>query len=249
MKVIGLIQARMGSTRLPGKVMLKLVGKPVLWHIYNRLKNCNLLDLVVVSTGEYEKNREICEFASLNNIPFYSGSETDMIDRIYQTAKKFHANAIVRITADCPLIDPKIVDRLILEFRNKNSEIDIVANNKIQSFPQGLDAEIYSFEILEKMWKEIKEPEFREWFPLYIDKNPTLFRILNIKNSLDLSNFRWTIDYLEDYEFVKQVYESLYNKDRIFGMEEVLDLLKKRPELIKINKKYVGIRNVDAPKI
>lgn len=239
----------MGSTRLPGKVMLKLVGKPVLWHIYNRLKNCNLLDLVVVSTGEYEKNREICEFASLNNIPFYSGSETEMIDRIYQTAKKFHANAIVRITADCPLIDPKIVDRLILEFRNKNSEIDIVANNKIQSFPQGLDAEIYSFEILEKMWKEIKEPEFREWFPLYIDKNPTLFRILNIKNSLDLSNFRWTIDYLEDYEFVKQVYESLYSKDRIFGMEEVLDLLKKRPELIKINEKYVGISNVDAPKI
>lgn len=179
----------MGSTRLPGKVMLELVGKPVLWHIYNRLKNCNLLDLVVVSTGEYEKNREICEFASLNNIPFYSGSETEMIDRIYQTAKKFHANAIVRITADCPLIDPKIVDRLILEFRNKNSEIDIVTNNKIQSFPQGLDAEIYSFEILEKMWKEIKEPEFREWFPLYIDKNPTLFRILNIKNSLDLSNF------------------------------------------------------------
>jgi len=82
----------MGSTRLPGKVMLKLVGKPVLWHIYNRLKNCNLLDLVVVSTGEYEKNRDICEFASLNNIPFYSGSETEMIDRIYQTAKKFHAN-------------------------------------------------------------------------------------------------------------------------------------------------------------
>lgn len=240
----------MNSKRLPGKVMMQILEKPVLWHIYNRLGHCNFLDSVVISTGEWNNNKPICEFASSCNIPYYSGSEIDLIDRLYKTAMKFESSAIVRITADCPLIDPQIIDKLVSEFIEKNDKYDIVTNCKERTFPHGLDAEVYSIDSLKKMWKEIKEPELREWFPYYyMNKKPKLFRILNIKNSVDLSSFRWTMDYLEDYEFVKQIYQKLYRESTIFGMKDILDLLKREPDLIKINSKYVNHHNVDAPHI
>jgi spore coat polysaccharide biosynthesis protein SpsF len=247
MKIIGLIQGRMQSKRLPGKVMLEILGKPMVWHIYNRLTKCKFLDLVTVSTGEYDQNTEICEFAHHNNIPIYIGSETDLIDRLYKTAIKFDASAIVRITADCPLVDPIIVDRLAHEFTVNEDKYDIVTNCKVRTFPHGLDVEIFSKNILEKMWKEIRDPELREWFPFYINKNPRLFRIHNITNHVDLSNLRWTVDYPEDFEFIKQVYKNLYKEGNAFSMQEVLDLLSKQPHLNQINSKYVGHHNVGAP--
>ncbi len=247
MKIIGLIQGRMQSKRLPGKVMLEILGKPMIWHIYNRLTKCKFLDLVTVSTGEYDQNTEICEFAHHINIPIYIGSETDLIDRLYKTAIKFEASAIVRITADCPLVDPIIVDRLAHEFTVNEDKYDIVTNCKVRTFPHGLDVQIFSKNILEKMWKEIREPELREWFTFYIDKNPHLFRINNIPNHVDLSNLRWTVDYPEDFEFIKQVYKNLYKEGNAFSMQEVLDLLSKQPHLNQINSKYVGHHNVGAP--
>ena len=247
MTIIGLIQARMQSKRLPGKVMLEILGKPMLWHIYNRLTKCKFLDQVVVSTGEYDKNTDICEFAYHNNIPIYIGNETDLIDRLYKTAMKFDASAITRITADCPLVDPIIVDRLAREFIDTRGKYDIITNCKIRTFPHGLDVEIYSVNILEKMWKEIREPELREWFPFYINKNPHFFRIKNIANDVDLSNLRWTVDYPEDFEFVKQVYKNLYKEGNTFSMQDVLDLLSKQPHLNQINSKYVGYHNIGAP--
>ena len=247
MTIIGLIQARMQSKRLPGKVMLEILGKPMLWHIYNRLTKCKSLDLVVISTGEYDKNTKICEFAHHNNIPIYIGSEIDLIDRLYKTAMKFEASAIARITADCPLIDPIIVDKFVREFIETQGKYDIVTNCKIRTFPHGLDVELYSIDILEKMWQEIREPELREWFPFYINKNPHLFRIKNIENQMDLSNLRWTVDYPEDIEFVKQVYKNLYREENTFSMQDVLDLLSKQPHLNQINSKYIGHHNVGAP--
>ena len=249
MKIVGLIQARMRSTRLSGKVMLDILGKPVLWHIFNRLRHCNFLDLIVISTGECTNNMAICEFASKNNIPFYAGSETDLIDRLYKTAVNFDASAIVRITADCPLVDPKVIDKLVSEFIKNKDQYDIVRNWKNPSFPHGLEAEVYSFEILKKMWEEIREPEIREWFALYPEREPNSFRILNIANSENLSNFRWTIDYPEDYDFVKQIYQNLYKENEIFYMQDILNLIKKRPELIEINAMHVGNRNVGMPKV
>ena len=249
MKIIGIIQARMKSDRLPGKVMLEILGKPLLWHIYNRLKKCKFLDLVVVSTGEYDQNSEICKFSYDNNIPIYIGSETDLIDRLYKTAIKFEASAIARITADCPLIDPVTVDRLVQKFIENKEKYDIVTNCEVPTFPHGLDTEIYSLNILEKMWNEIKDPVLREWFPLYIKKNPHLFRIKNKENPTNLSNLRWTVDYAEDFEFVKQVYENLYKDNDAFNTNDILNLLSEKPYLKEINSKYIGHHNIGAPDI
>lgn len=238
----------MGSQRLSGKVMLDIMGKPMIWHIFNRLKSCKQLSNVVVSTGEYSNNKQICDFALENKIPLYEGSETDLIDRLYKTALQFNADAIVRITADCPLVDPQIIDAMILEYNSKNQQYDIVTNCKIPTYPHGLDAEIYSISTLEKMWNSIKQLEIREWFPFYVDKNPQLFRILYFKNKDDLSKLRWTVDYVEDYEFVKKVYEYLYKENSIFTMNDILNLLKTHPEISEINSKYVGFHNIGAPK-
>lgn len=248
MKIIGIIQARMNSERLAGKVMLDLMGKPMIWHMYNRLKNSKLLSNVVISTGESENNLPICEYAQNENIPYYSGSELDLIDRLYQTAIKFNATAIVRVTADCPLVDPQIIDQLITEFIKKDNYYDIITNCKTRTFPHGLDVEIYSTSVLKNLWQEIQEPQLREWFPFYIEKNPTKFRILNIKNSKDESHLRWTVDYPEDFEFIKQIYENLYDENTIFDMNDILNLIRTKPYLSKINSKYVGFHNIGAPK-
>ena len=246
-KVIGIIQARLGSTRLPNKVMLNLNDKPVLWHIYNRLQKCDLLNEVIISTGEYKNNKQICDFANQNDIPLFMGSEKDLIDRLYKTALKYHATAIVRITGDCPLVDPKIVDNLIQKF--KEGKNDIITNCEKRTFPHGLDVEVISIKTLKKLWDEIKELELREWFPFFIQKNPTMFKILNVENNDNYSKFRWTLDYPEDYEFLQEIYKNLFQKEKIFYMNDVLNLLKKYPKLKEINSKYVDHHNIGAPKI
>lgn len=249
MKIIGVIQARMNSERLAGKVMLELEGKPILWHIYNRLKQCCTLNEIVISTGEYKNNKEICDFASVNNIPLFIGSEIDLIDRLYKTAINHNAEAIVRITADCPLVDPKIVDTLVTKFLEKNQQFDIITNCEKRTFPHGLDIEVISTKTLKKLWEEIKEPQLREWFPFFIQKNHDMFKIFNMENNDDLSKLRWTLDYPEDYEFLKQIYKNLFHSQKIFYMQNILNLLKKYPKLKEINSKYVDHHNIGAPKI
>ena len=248
MKIIAIIQTRLGSTRLPGKAMLEILDKPIIWHIYNRLKFCHNLDEIVISTGDSKNNFEISDYAKKNDLLIFEGSETDLIDRIYQTAKKFQATAVVRITGDSPLVDPKIVDQVISAYKNNENQFDIVSNCKKPSFPYGLEVEIFSIESLKKMWLDIKKPEIREWFPLFIEKNPKYFKILNISNSQDISKFRWTLDYEEDYEFIKTIYQHLYSKKQVFDMKDILELLKTNPDLVKINEKYVGVKNVGMPK-
>ena len=241
----------MHSTRLPDKVMLNILGKPIIWHIYNRLTHCKNLNKIVIATGDYDQNSQICNFAQKNSIPYFIGSEKDLIDRLYKTSVHFDASAIVRITSDCPLVDPQIVDMMASEYINKKDQYDIVRNygDVIRTFPHGLDAEIFSHTSLEKMWNEIKSPELREWFPLYVKQNPKLFRILEIKNSTNFSNLRCTVDYPEDFEFVKRVYEILYDENKIFYLTDIVNLLNKQPDLKSINSKYMGYHNIDAPKI
>jgi len=241
----------MNSKRLPGKVLLDIVQKPILWHIYNRLKYCKSLSQVVIATGDQTNNSQISDFAQKYNIPCFIGGEKDLIDRLYKTAAFFNASAIVRVTADCPLIDPLLIDMMVNQYVTKKDNYDIVRNygDQIRTFPHGLDAEIFSHASLEKMWNTITSPELREWFPLYVKQNPTIFRILEIKNSEDISSLRFTVDYPEDYEFVTRIYQKLYAKDHMFYLDDILDLLEREPELKKINSKYVGHHNIDAPKI
>lgn len=246
--IIGVIQARMNSSRLPGKVLNEILGKPVLWHIYQRLKQSKLLDDVVISTGPENKNKEICDFAKNENIKFFSGSETDVVDRFYETAKHFDASAIVRITADCPFVDPVIVDTMLTQYISTKGKYDVVMNSKIHSYPHGLEVQIYPFETLKKLHSDIKDPELRDWFIVYIEKNPNDFNVLNIAHEKNLSKFRLTMDYPEDYEFTKLVYQELYKENHIFLLDEIIELLSKRPDLVAINSKYLDHRNIDAPK-
>lgn len=248
LKIIGVIQARINSKRLPGKVMLKIDEKPVIWHIFNRLKHCQTLDQVVISTGDKKNNHSIIDFAKKQNFPIYVGSEIDLIDRLYKTAEHFDSDAIVRITSDCPIVDPTIVDAVVSIFKSKNNEYDIVTNCQIITFPHGLEVEVYSKKILKFLWETIKEKEFREWFPLYIKKNIKEFKILNIKNNSDLSKIRLTLDYEEDLQLIKIIFKELSNVET-FSLDDVLNLLKQKPELLQINSKFHDQRNIDAPKI
>lgn len=238
--IVAHVQARMGSTRLPGKVLIDIVGKPMLWHIVNRLKWSKLIDKIVIVTSTNEKDETILEFGEKEGIETYAGSENDLVDRHYQAAKKFKANVMVRITADCPLVDPKIVDKIINYFLG--GKFDYVSNVEKPTYPDGLDVQVFSYSALETMWKKAKKFE-REYFPIYIKLHPEMFKIGSVEQERDISHMRWTVDYEEDLKFVREIYKRLYKEDEIFYMEDVLRLLKHHPELIDINK---GLKSVEG---
>jgi len=239
--IVAIVQARMTSERLPGKVLMNILGKPVLWHVVTRLNGSELIEKVVVATTTNETDIPIIRFCDEMGIGVYAGSEENVLDRYYKAASHFSATVIVRITADCPLIDPKIVDRVIQYYLENKDKFDYVSTNHPTTFPDGLDTEVFSFEVLEKAWKNAKKQYEREHVTPYIWDQPEKFRIGNVENDEDLSaTERWTLDYEEDLEFIRAIYANLYKEGKIFGMEDVLKLLKKKPELRDINKKYLG---------
>jgi len=239
--IVAIVQARMTSERLPGKVLMNILGKPVLWHVVTRLNGSELIEKVVVATTTNETDIPIIRFCDERGIGVYAGSEENVLDRYYKAASHFSATVIVRITADCPLIDPKIVDRVIQHYLENKNKFDYVSTNHPTTFPDGLDTEVFSFEALEKAWKNAKKQYEREHVTPYIWDQPEKFGIGNVENDQDLSaTERWTLDYEEDLEFVRAIYANLYKEGKIFGMEDVLKLLKKKPELRDINRKYLG---------
>jgi len=229
--IVAIIQARMGSTRLPGKVMAEIAGKPVLWHVVYRVRQAQQVDEVVVATTDKAADQAIIDFASAEGILVFRGSEEDVLDRYYQAAKWIGADVVVRITADCPLIDPQIIDRVIAHYLNGN--FDCVSNTHPPTYPDGLDVEVFSFDALEKAWKEARRLSEREHVTPYIWKNLDKFRLSNVENTEDLSHLRWTVDEPQDLEFVRAVYNHLGRE--LFNMFDVLNLLKKHPELLEIN--------------
>ena len=234
--VVAIIQARFSSTRLTGKVLIPISRKPMLWHVVNRLKRSNLINKVVIATTTEKRDNIIVKFCIENNIDFYRGSENDVLDRYYQVAKKYKVDVIVRITADCPLIDPEITDKVIEYYLKNKDRFDYVSNVLERSFPRGLDVEVFSFNVLEKTWHEARETHEREHVTPYICEHPEMFRLTNVENSKDLSYMRWTVDEEKDLEFVREVYQRLYQGGKIFYMNDVLNLLDKEQELLEINK-------------
>lgn len=239
MKVSAIIQARMTSTRLPGKVLMDIKGKPMLWHIINRLTYTKKLDDIILAIPNSKENDELERFAKDNKVKYFRGSEEDVLSRYYETAKKFKCDVIVRITADCPLIDPKIVDLVIK--KHLSSGADFTANLSEgtlvkRTFPRGLDVEVFNFSTLEKTLQEAKTLYQKEGLDPYIFEHPELFSISTIENGENLSFMRWTVDEMKDLEFVQEVYKKLFKEDKIFLMKDIISLLKKYPKLIEINK-------------
>lgn len=237
--IYAIIQARMGSTRLPGKVMMDLCGDSVIEHVVNRLNRSELIDEIIIATSEDKNNKPIIDFCKNKNIGCFAGSEDDVLDRYYQTAIDNNVNdddIIIRITSDCPLIDPFVVDEVIDEhISNKN---DYTANVIECTYPDGLDCEVFNFSVLKDTWENANLSSQREHVTLYIRDNPDKFKLGNVKNDKDLSNLRWTLDEEEDFIFIKEVYKNLFSKDSFFTMDDVVQLLDEKPELLDINSKF-----------
>jgi len=230
-KIGAIIQARMGSTRLPGKVLMDIEGKPMLWHVVNRLKLCQKLDDIVLAIPDTKENDVLAEFAQNNNIKYYRGDEQDVLSRYYKATKEFVGDTIVRITADCPLIDPQIVDSIIDSYNGS-----YVSNVGERTFPRGLDTEVFSFLSLEKAHKEARQDQ-REHVTTYIRENEEVFNV-EARGKLRRPDLRLTVDTKEDLQLIRKIYQELY-QDNVFYTGEVIDLLDKRPELININKNIV----------
>ncbi|KUO42694.1 MAG: hypothetical protein APU95_04465 [Hadesarchaea archaeon YNP_N21] len=230
----------MGSTRLPKKMMIDIMGKPLIWHVFNRVKRAKLIDEIVIATTTDKEDDIIEKWARENGLKCHRGSTEDVLDRFYQAAKKYKADIIVRITPDDPLKDPVVIDKIIKHYLDNEGKIDYVSNTIKPTYPEGLDVEVFSFDALERAWKEAKTKVDREHVTTYIWNNPSKFRLANVTHEGgDLSHMRWTVDYAEDVEFIREIYARLYRKNKIFLMEDVLNLLKKCPELTNINSGHV----------
>ena len=234
-KTTAIIQARMTSTRLPGKVLMDIEGKPMLWRVINRLRFSKKIDDIILAIPDTKENDILEEFIKKNNIKYFRGSEKDVLSRYYEAAKKNKCNTIARITSDCPLIDPKIVDSVIKKYLN--SSADYTSNTLKRTFPRGLDIEVFNFKVLEKAYKEAKQFYQREHVTPYIYENPEKFRLINVKNKSNLCFMRWTVDEKKDLEFVREIYKKIYPKKKIFYMKDIVAILRKYPKLMKINEK------------
>ncbi|MEM2890792.1 MAG: glycosyltransferase family protein [Candidatus Hadarchaeum sp.] len=235
-KIVAIVQARMGATRLPGKVMADIVGKPLLWHVINRIKRAKLIGEIVIATTTDREDDVIEKWAKENNLKCYRGSADDVLDRFYQAAKKYGASIIVRVTADDPLKDPVLIDKVIRYYLEHKDKFDYVSNIIKPTYPEGLDVEVFPLKTLERAWREASTKVDREHVTTFIWNNPDKFRLANIEHvGEDISHLRWTLDYPEDLIFTREVYAKLYKKGEVFLMEDVLNLLKRCPELAKIN--------------
>lgn len=233
-EVVAIIQARMASTRLPGKVLLDIQGKPLLEHVIDRVGAAKLIDSTVIATSSNERDEAIIQFAKSRGIAYYVGSEDDVLDRFYQTAKRFNVNIIVRITPDDPFKDPEVIDKVVSYYLSDIDSLDYVSNTIEPTYPEGLDVEVFSFQALEKAWREASKPSERGHVTPYMWNHPKFFRLANIENDENLSHLRWTIDAEEDLRFAREVYARLY-RGQVFLMKDILALLRAEPGLTKIN--------------
>jgi spore coat polysaccharide biosynthesis protein SpsF len=255
----------MSSSRLPGKVLRDIAGKPMLAHVVHRTQHASHVHQVVVATTLDESDEPIVEFCSANAIPCYRGSMHDVLDRYYQAAQQYQAQVVVRITADCPLIDPQLIDEIVIKFLKEpddptkdNAEhlsirepaYDFAANRLPppwgRTYPIGLDTEVCSMHALEIAWREAREKHQREHVMPFFYEHPERFRILHLDYHTDYGNLRWTVDTPEDLEMIQRVF-AYFSPREPESWLEVLDLLEKHPDLAQINQqiKPKDYRQVD----
>ena len=233
MKVVAIIQARMTSTRLPGKVLIKVMDKPLLEYQLERVKCSKKIDEIVVATTINDSDHPIIEICHQLGVSFFRGTEKDVLSRYYEAAIEYNADIVVRLTSDCPLIDPDIIDQVITEYLNNT--YDYVSNTQVRSFPRGMDIEVFSFEKLEIAFFNAKKEYEREHVTPYIYLNKDVFSIGQVINQKNYSDFRITVDTKEDLELISVLLTELYPRDNKFSLLDIITKFEENPSLSKIN--------------
>ena len=235
-RVVAIVQARMGSTRLPGKVLLDIAGRPMLSRVMQRLDLSTRLDARVVATSHLAQDDPIAELCQREDLRCFRGEPHDLLDRYYRAASEQQAGVVVRITADCPLIDPSLVDQTVQAFQQADPPVNFAANRlpRRRTYPIGLDTEVCSMAALEQAWRQAAEPHQREHVMPFFYENPDRFRSLLLDHEEDLGDLRWTVDTPEDLAFVREVYRRMAPRTE-FGWLEVLNLIRQDPDLAAIN--------------
>ncbi|SVB90797.1 uncharacterized protein METZ01_LOCUS243651 [marine metagenome] len=232
-----IVQARMGSTRLPGKVLMEVIeGKPVLYYVINQLKYCKSFEKLIIATTTLPEDDKIVQFCTDNNVNYFRGDSKNVLERHYRCAEKFSLSTIIRMPSDKPLLDPEVVDKVVNTF-NTNS-YDYVANFLPPTFPSGTEVEIFSFDSLKKAWEKAMLSSEKEHVTEYIYNHRDDFRIFNVVNSENLSNFRWAVDRIEDLRLVREIVSRM-TKSPIL-IKDILELFINEPSLVEINKQVDG---------
>lgn len=231
---IAVLQARMSSTRLPGKVLLRTCGKPLLQHQVERARRAKRLDALVVATSTDASDDALQTLCESIGIPCHRGSLDDVLDRFMGAARPLSPAYVVRLTGDCPLIDPHVVDRVIETAQQPG--VDYASNALNPTYPDGLDVECMRFEVLEQAAREARKPSEREHVTPFIHTQPQRFALRQVQHSTDLSHLRWTVDEPADFVFVSQVFEHLHAANPAFGMDDVLAFERRHPEIARLNR-------------
>ncbi len=233
MTVAVFIQARMGATRLPGKPLFKVMGKTLLSYLIERLKRCNLVDQIIVLTTENPRDRQLAKEAEKEGVPVFFGSEDNVLERFYFAAQLYRPTTIVRITADCPLMDPLLVDELIRLYQDAGC--DYLSNTLQRSYPRGMDIEVFSRTSLEEAYRLAKLPYECEHVTPFLYQHPEQFRLLQAAQKEDMSPWRWTVDTPEDFTLIAKLIASLYPQKPDFTLQDLAACYRSHPEWHSIN--------------
>lgn len=235
--IVAIIQARMGSQRLPGKVLMDLAGEPVLGHIVRRAKALNSLSTIVVATTEDSRDDPIVTFAEKQRIEVFRGSESDVLGRVFSAGEAFGAEAVLELTGDNPILDCETANQIISKFQT--NQFDLVTNNLPRTFPMGIDMSLISMSALSQVAKEATEKADREHVLRFVHERPHRFSINNLESSPELfwPSLALTLDEFEDFLLLSSIFDHFFHKDPVFGLRKVLAYLRNRPDLVEINQK------------
>lgn len=233
MKVAAIIQARMGSTRLPGKVLKKVLGKTLLEYQIERVLRAHTIDEIIIATTTKKEDDQIVDLCKQLSINYYRGSEQDVLSRYYEAAKEFEVDIIVRLTSDCPLIDPEIIDKTVQVFLTE--KFDYVSNSIIRTYPRGMDTEVFSYQGVSEVNENAVKDYEREHVTPYWYEHPDDYRIKVVSNFTDLSQYRLTVDTKEDFKLISNIISSIYIKNRFFTLEDIMKVISDNPHWLLIN--------------
>jgi len=235
LRVIIIVQARMGSTRLPGKLFKEVLNKPLLAYLTERLNRVKRADALLIATTVNPQDQKIVDFCKANEIPYFRGSEEDVLNRYLKASCGAAADIIVRVCSDCPLIDPAVVDEVINFYLEYYPLYDYVSNTLTRTFPRGMDVEIFSFQSLKDAAQRAFYPEEREHVTLYFNRHQDSYKLGNVLYKHDESQHRWTLDTEEDFLLISKVLTAIYPGKPQFTLQDLLQLFQEHPEWAQIN--------------